>query len=308
MIRRAACFLISALWLAVPARPQEPVIRVNVRLVRMLVTVKDSNSQLIGSLNKSDFAVFDNGVKQDIAVFERRTEQPLSVALMLDASASVGIELRYELDSASKFLKGFVAEGNPDDAAALYTFDWRTTLVKGYTRRFTVLDQALRQIKPSGGTSMYDAIYLVSQELEDRDGRHVMVIVTDGGDTTSSKDFHQALEAAQRADAVIYPIVVIPISNNAGRNTGGENALTTMSAGTGGRVFTPSSAPELDRAFADILRDLRTQYLIGYYPKGIPPTKDRYHTLKVTTQGRNLRVVTRSGYYGDSDASNGSSR
>ena len=308
MIRRAACFLIFALWLAVPARPQEPVIRVNVRLVRMLVTVKDSNGQLIGSLNKSDFAVFDNGVKQDIAVFERQTEQPLSVALMLDSSASVGIELRYELDSASKFLKGFVVEGNPDDAAALYTFDWRTTLVKGYTRRFAVLDQALRQIKPSGGTSMYDAIYLVSQGLEDREGRHVMVIVTDGGDTTSSKDFHQALEAAQRADAVIYPIVVIPISNNAGRNTGGENALTTMAAGTGGRVFTPSSALELDRAFADILRDLRTQYLIGYYPKDIPPTKDRYHTLKVTAQGRNLRVVTRSGYYGDSDASKGSSR
>jgi Ca-activated chloride channel family protein len=107
---------------------------------------------------------------------------------------------------------------------------------------------------------------------------------------------------------VIYPIVVIPITNDAGRNVGGENALTTMAAGTGGRVFTPSSAPELDRAFADILRDLRTQYLIGYYPKDVPPTKDRFHTLKVTTQGRNLRVITRSGYYGDSYASKGSSR
>jgi Ca-activated chloride channel family protein len=308
VIRCAACFLISALCLIAPARPQDSVIKVNVRLVRMLVTVKDASGQLIGSLNKSDFAVSDNGVKQDIAVFERQTEQPLSVALMLDTSASVGIELRYELDSASKFLKGLVVEGNSDDAAALYSFDWRTTLLKSYTRRFALLDQALRQIKASGGTSLYDAIYLVSEELEDRPGRHVMVIVTDGGDTTSTKDFHQALEAAQRADTVIYPIVVIPIASDAGRNVGGENALTTMSAGTGGRVFRPSAAAELDRAFADILRDLRTQYMIGFYPKDVPPTKDRYHTLKVTTQGRNLRVITRNGYYGDSEASKGSSR
>jgi Ca-activated chloride channel family protein len=308
VIRRAACFLIFALCIGAPALAQDTTIRVNVRLVRMLVTVKDAAGQLIGALNKNDFAVFDNGVKQDIAVFERQTEQPLSVALMLDTSASVGIELRYELDSASKFLKGLIVEGNTEDAAALYTFDWRTTLIRAYTRRYALLDQALRQIRASGGTSLYDAIYLVSQELEDRQGRHVMVIVTDGGDTTSNKDFHQALEAAQRADAVIYPIVVIPITNDAGRNVGGENALTTMAAGTGGRVFTPSSAPELDRAFADILRDLRTQYLIGYYPKDVPPTKDRFHTLKVTTQGRNLRVITRSGYYGDSYASKGSSR
>lgn len=308
MIRRAACFLISALCLAVPARPQETVIRVNVRLVRMLVTVKDSGGQLIGSLNKNDFAVFDNGVKQDIAVFERQTEQPLSVALMLDTSASVGIELRYELDSAAKFLKALVAEGNPGDTAALYAFNWRTTLVKSYTRRYALLDQALRQIKAEGGTSLYDAIYLVSRELEYRDGRHVMVIVTDGGDTTSSKDFHQALEAAQRADAVMYPVVVIPITNDAGRNIGGENALTTLAGGTGGRVFTPSSARELDRAFEDILRDLRTQYLIGYYPKDLPYTKERFHTLNVSVPASSLRVQTRSGYYEDSDASRRSGR
>jgi Ca-activated chloride channel homolog len=308
VIRRAAYSLLSALCLAVPALPQDTVIRVNVRLVRMLVTVKDPNGQLIGSLNKSDFTVLDNGVPQDISVFERQTEQPLSVALMLDTSASVGIELRYELDSAAKFLKALVVEGNPRDQAALYSFDWRTTLVKSYTRRFALLDQALRQIKTEGGTSLYDAVYLVSRELEGRDGRHVIVIVTDGGDTTSSKDFHQALESAQRADAVMYPVVVIPITNNAGRNTGGENALTTMAAGTGGRVFTPSSASELDRAFADILRDLRTQYMIGYYPMDVPSTKDRFHTLKVSVNGQNLRVTTRSGYYGESDAPRGFGR
>jgi Ca-activated chloride channel homolog len=300
--------LVTLLLLGVTSLAQDTTIRVNVRLVRSLVTVKDQNGALIGSLNKEDFTVLDNGVQQQIAVFERQTEQPLSVALMIDTSASVGIELRYELDSAAKFLKALVSEGNPEDAAALYAFDWQTTLLRSFTRRYSLLEQALGKVRTSGGTSMYDAIYLVSRELEGREGRHVIVIVTDGGDTTSSKDFHEALESAQRADAIMYPIVVIPINNGAGRNVGGENALTTLSAGTGGRVFRPSSAAELDRAFEDILRELRTQYLIGFYPQNVPPTKDRYHTLKVTVLNRNLRVITRSGYYGDSDAPRGFGR
>jgi len=293
-----------AFALALPVTAQQgPVIRVNVRLVRALVTVKDSNGQLIGSLNKSDFAVSDNGVPQNIALFERQTEQPLSVAMLVDTSASTGIELRYELDSVSKFFKALILEGNPDDTAALYSFNWQVTLLRGYTRRFASLDQSLKQLKSEGGTSMYDAIYLASRELELRPGRHVMVLVTDGGDTTSNKDFHQALEAAQLADTVLYPILVVPITNDAGRNIGGENALTTLAAGTGGRVFTPSVGAQLDTAFADILRELRTQYLIGYYPKDVPLTKDRFHLLKVNVTGRNLRVITRSGYYGDFDES-----
>ena len=123
MIRRAVGFLVAALFVAAPAQPQDSVIRVNVRLVRMLVTVKDANGQLIGSLNKADFTIFDNGVKQDIAVFERQTEQPLSVAVLVDTSASTGIELHYELDSVSKFLRALLGKGNPDDTVALYSFN-----------------------------------------------------------------------------------------------------------------------------------------------------------------------------------------
>jgi Ca-activated chloride channel family protein len=301
VIRPAVCSFLAVLCLCALAQSQEPVIKVNVRLVHMLVTVKDAAGQLVGSLNKSDFAVYDNGVKQDIAVFDRETEQPLSVAMMVDTSASTGIELRYELDSVSRFLKVLLGEGNPEDSVALYSFNWQVTLESSYTRRFARVDQILKQLKSEGGTSMYDAIFLASRELEYRNGRHVMVLVTDGGDTTSSKDYHQALESAQLADTIMYPILVVPITNDAGRNVGGENALTTLAAGTGGRVFTPNLGAQLDRAFDDILRELRTQYLIGYYPKNVPPGKDRFHTLKVTVQGRNLRASTRSGYYGEAN-------
>jgi len=283
------------------AGQSDSVIKVNVRLVRMLVTVKDAAGQLIGSLNKNDFTVSDNGVKQDIAVFDRQTEQPLSVAMMVDTSASTGIELRYELDSVSRFLRVLLGEGNPDDTVALYSFNWMVKLWTDYTRRFARVDQLLKQLKSEGGTSLYDAIFLASRELQYRNGRHVMVLVTDGGDTTSSKDYHQALESAQLADIIMYPVLVVPITNDAGRNVGGENALTTLAAGTGGHVFTPSLGAQLDRAFDDILHELRTQYLIGYYPKDVPPAKDRFHTLKVSVQGRNLRVSTRSGYYGEAN-------
>ena len=309
VIRPAVCVFVAALGLCALAGAQDPVIRVNVRLVRMLVTVKDAAGQLVGSLNKNDFTISDNGVKQEIAVFERQTEQPLSVAMLVDTSASTGIELHYELDSVSRFLRVLLGEGNPDDTVALYSFNWEVRLMSSYTKRFARVDEMLKRLKSEGGTSLYDAIFLASHELEYRKGRHVMVLVTDGGDTTSTVNYHQALEAAQLADIILYPVLVVPITNDAGRNVGGENALTTLAAGTGGRVFTPSLGAQLDRAFDDILRELRTQYLIGFYPKDVPPGKDRFHTLKVTMQNnsagtssnRGLRVSTRSGYYGDAN-------
>jgi Ca-activated chloride channel family protein len=171
----------------------------------------------------------------------------------------------------------------------------------------------LKLLISNGGTSLYDAIFLASHDLQYRSGRHVMVLVTDGGDTTSTVDYHQALESAQLADTILFPVLVVPIANDAGRNVGGENALTTLAAGTGGRVFTPTLGAQLDRAFDDILRELRTQYLIGFYPKDVPPAKDRFHTLKVVvpaalsgaasgaSASRGLRVGTRSGYYGEAN-------
>ena len=112
--------------------------------------------------------------------------------------------------------------------------------------------------------------------------------------------YRDAVEAAQRADAVVYAIVVVPITNPAGRNTGGEHALEAMVDATGGRMFYPSVGAELDRAFADILRDLRTQYLIGYYPRGVAQGDRNFHTVRVGLERKELRVSTRTGYYGDS--------
>jgi Ca-activated chloride channel family protein len=294
-MRYAALFLAFASLSA-----QQATFKVDVPLVRLLVTVKNAAGDLVGSLNRADFTVQDEGVTQEIAVFDRQTAQALSVTLLVDTSASTGKDLKYEITSITKFLNALVQEGNPDDAVSLYTFNWQVTLLNNFTRRIGRLEENMRMLRPEGGTSLYDALYLSTQPLRDREGRHVIVAVSDGGDTTSSKKYRDALDAAQKADAIFYPIVVVPITNDAGRNTGGEHALETLAASTGGRAFYPSVGADLDRAFTEILRDLRTQYLIGYYPRGVAAGDGRFHSVRVQLPNRrDLRVSTRTGYYGE---------
>ena len=280
-------------------KAQDPSFKIDVQLVRLLVTVKNASGDLVGSLDARDFTVFDKDVPQEISVFEHQTTQPLSVTLLIDTSGSTAKDLKYETTSLTKFLNTLLREGNPDDAASLYSFNDEVTLLNSFTRRLTRLEDSLRPLKGDAGTSLYDAIYLSSSALRDRDGRHVIVVVTDGGDTTSTKKYSDAVAALLKADAVFYPIVVVPITNPAGRNTGGEHALETLSASSGGRVFYPAVGPDLDRTFSDILRELRTQYLIGYYPRGPAVGDGKFHRVRLELPKRpDLRISTRTGYYG----------
>ena len=294
--------MIVALLAAAPLPAQEPTIRVNVNLVHVIATVKNQQGQLVGSLKKEDFQISDNGVPQEVAFFGRQTDQPLSVALLVDTSGSTAKDLKYETDSAARFLRSLLAEGNPEDRAALYTFNYD---IQGgtYTHDYSALERRLKTLHGEAGTSLYDAIFFASHDLEGREGRKALVVVTDGGDTTSYRDLKQALKQAQMADAVLYAIVVLPITNDAGRNTGGEHALEFMAEGTGGRTFYPAVSAELDATFADIISELRTQYVLGFYPRQVPPTKDPFHRLDVRVKSPDLRVSARNGYYGDSTGS-----
>lgn len=280
-----------------PAVQQAPTFSVKVNLVRLLVSVRNASGALITNLDKDAFQVMDSGVPQEISVFERNTSLPLSVAVLIDTSGSTQIDLHYEVDSVLRFIPTLLSAGNPDDTFALFSFNWRTNLEVDFSRSQKRAERALRALRGEGGTSLYDAIYLASDQLAGREGRHVMVIVTDGGDTTSYKHYPDALAAAQQADAVIYPIVVVPIEADAGRNIGGEHALATLSASTGGRIFYPEGFDRLDTAFADILQELRTQYLLGFYPRGVPDQPRQFHRVKVTLRDPSLRVNARTGYY-----------
>jgi Ca-activated chloride channel family protein len=293
--------LLAALALG-PAAAQ---FRVNVNLVRVVTTVKNPAGELVGDLRKEDFQLSDNGAPQEINVFERHSDLPLSVALLVDISGSTAKDLKYETDSATRFLRVLLGEGNPNDTVALYGFNWQVTEYHSFTHSLVSLTTALKALHGEAGTSLYDAIFLAASALENREGRKVIVVVTDGGDTTSATSLQKALAAVQLADAVIYPVVVIPITNDAGRNIGGENALKFMADGTGGRTFLPTLGAELDRAFSDIISELRTQYLLGFYPRNVPLTKDRFHKLQVRVTRPELRVSARNGYYGEAEGESG---
>jgi Ca-activated chloride channel homolog len=274
-----------------------PTFSVKVNLVRLLVTARDATGAPVTTLNQDDFEVHDSGVQQKIAVFERKTSLPLSVALLIDTSGSTQIDLHYEVESVLRFIPMLLNAGNPQDAFSLFSFNWRTSMDVDFTRSLKRAEKALHGLHGEGGTSLYDAIYLASDSLAAREGRHVMVIVTDGGDTTSYKKFGDALQAAQQADVVLYPILVVPISNDAGRNIGGEHALTTLASSTGGRIFYPEGFEHVDEALADILRELRTQYLLGFYPQGTPAQPKSYHPVTVKTRTKDAKLSVRSGYY-----------
>jgi Ca-activated chloride channel homolog len=268
----------------------------HVSLVRLLVSVKNQAGEVIGTLGKDEFEIFDCGVKQEIAVFDHQTALPLSVSVLIDASGSTLKDVHYETGSIAKFFKALIKEGNAQDTGALYSFNYDVTRLHVFTRNLNQLVDQLAKIKPTAGTSLYDAVHFAGHELQGREGRHVMVIVSDGGDTTSFYKYHDALEAAQKADAVVYGIIVVPISNDAGRNIGGEHTLVQFGQNTGGRVFYPTVA-NLDKAFGEILLDLRTQYMIGYYPKELPKDAKSFHEVAVHVKRPDLRPSTRSGYY-----------
>jgi Ca-activated chloride channel family protein len=292
--------------ISAPAQQSPTVFRETVSLVHVIASVKNSKGELVGALHKSDFQVFDNGAQQQIAVFEPQSAQALSVALMIDASGSTAKDLKYETDSAGKFLNALLSGSNPADAVALYSFDSDVNEMRSFTHNYASLEAALRYLHGSGGTSLYDAIYLAAHRLESRTGRKIIVVITDGGNTTSTiTDIQKPLKEAQLADAVIYPVVVVPITNEAGRNTAGEHALIFMAEGTGGRTFFPGYGKELDKAFGDIISELRTQYFLGYYPQDVPLTKNPFHKLEVRLASPDLRVSARNGYYGDAEGVGG---
>jgi Ca-activated chloride channel family protein len=304
---RAIPILLAAFISAASLFAQQPTtIRVDVNLVHALATVRNQSGQLIGSLEKSDFEVYDNGAKQEVAVFEHQTEQALSVALMIDTSGSTAKELKYEADASTRFVHALLGEGNPKDALSLFTFNWRVSQPYRFGRDLKRIESELKTLHGEAGTALYDALVLGARELEPREGRRAIIVVTDGGNTVSKYTIEEALEAAHLGDVVIYSVVVMPITNPVGRNTGGEHALQIIGERTGGKIFFPTTGPELDKVFIDIIHELRTQYLIGFYPKNVPLSKERFHKLEIKVNRPDLRVSARNGYYGEVEGVRGS--
>jgi Ca-activated chloride channel family protein len=277
-----------------------PDIKVDVKLVNVFASVTDANGAPVANLKKENFRVLEDDVPQKIAVFSQEPALPLSIVLAIDTSLSTRIDLPFELESARRFVHSIV-HGERKDTLALYCFSHEVQEMVPFTFDLVRIDHAIDRVRVGSSTAMYDAVYLGSQALEKRQGRKVMVVITDGGDTASQVDYADALREAQQAEALLYSVIVVPIEASAGRNTAGEHALIQMSHDTGGKYYYAESIIRLDQAFHQISDELRNQYLLGYYPSQRLSDSDfRRIEVRVAPADANntqLFVRHRSGYY-----------
>src|ERR1700722_4781739 len=239
-------------------------------LVDILASVSDADGHPILDMTQDAFALSEQGVPQKIERFEAETNRPLDLALMVDCSMSALKDLKFEDEAAAHFIRQVV---RPGDTLSVFQFDEIVTQLSEFSSDVPRLQSAARHITPGAGTSIYDAVELGANALRRRpDGRRrAIVLVTDGGETTSVAKFDEARRAAIVSGALLYSIIIRPVKNEGGRNTAGEHALITITDSTGGGFFTLDSLDQLDSMFDRIDRELRTQYLIGYSPRPTPP-------------------------------------
>ncbi|MGA2334317.1 MAG: VWA domain-containing protein [Terriglobales bacterium] len=248
---------------AILAQEPETTFKVDVKLVNVFVTVTDARGAPVANLQKENFVLKEDGKEQKIAIFGRESALPLSIVLAVDTSLSTRKDLPLELISARKFVHAIV---RPQDGLSLYKFAEEVSELVPFTSDLKKIDAGIDRVRNGSATALYDAIFLGSRALSRRQGRKVLVVITDGGDTMSQVDYKEALRAAQEAEAIIYSIIIVPIEADAGRDTGGEHALIQISTDTGGKYYYATSLPQLDDAFRQISDELRTQYLLAYYP------------------------------------------
>lgn len=272
-------------------------LHVNVKLVNVFVNVTDHNGAIVGQLTKDDFAVFEDGRPQSIALFERQSNVPLDLTLAIDTSLSVRKDMVEEQAAARRFARALL---RPEDQMSVMDFATTVRTLTPFTNKLNVIDRSLTELRGGEATAVYDAICMGSQQLGKTQGRKVLVIVSDGDDTVQDATYAQALEAALRNEVMVYSLIDVPIEASAGRDTGGEHALITLSEQTGGKDFYVSTGG-LDKAFAQVSDDLRTQYLIGYYPRHQAPGID-FHRITVTIPRAApgaFNIRSRTGYYAD---------
>ncbi len=278
-------------------------LRVQTRLVNIPLNVVDANDAPVGGLDRDQFEVREDGKVQKLAIFERESSTPLSIVLAIDSSESLISYHRLEREAGKRFVKALVRQ---QDEIGLMDFADTVREVVPFTNDARRIDQGLGALQNGDDTALYEAIYLASERLKDTNPaggrRRVIVLISDGDNTKKGTSYTQALEQAQRAGALVYALIVVPISADAGRNTGGEHALIQLSQDTGGKYFYVQGKEDLAVAFEHVSDDLRTQYLLGYYaPKR--GADSSFRSIKVVLTDRALQAKYglryRNGYYAD---------
>ena len=294
------CFVILCLQVGgVFGLPPQKVIRSEVSIVNVLFNALDKKGAPVSGLKVEDFEIFENGDPQEISFFSeagKREDILLTIALIIDTSGSVKDKLKYEIDTASEFLREIL---RPDkDLAMIMQFDSEVNLVQDFTQNQDDLLRALNRLRAGNNTSLFDAVYLAAEEkLRFEAGRKVMVVISDGEDTSSIVSKEEALEAAQKSDAIIFGIGV------RGRDSRGMfGDLERFSDRTGGAFFSPRAKfEEIQEAFRSIGESLRGQYSLAYTPKD-KRQDGSFRKIEIRCKKKGIRIRTRNGYYAPKEA------
>jgi VWFA-related protein len=263
--------------------------------VNMLFTVTDKRGRFITDLNRNDFEVFENKKPQEIAEFTSESDLPLRLGILVDTSNSIRDRFRFQQEAAVNFINGVMRD---QDKAMVVSFDSATELVSDLTNDTAKLEKAVRDLRPGGGTALFDAIFFACRDKLMQDQplykfRRAMVVLSDGEDNNSRSSRDQALEMAQKADVVIYTIS----TNISRQETEGDKIMRYFAQQTGGIAFFPFQASDLNQSFENIANELRHQYNLFYRPD---PLKNdgQFHNVQIKVRGRkDLVVRARKGYY-----------
>lgn len=274
-------------------------ITLDVTRVNLLFTVSDKKGRFVTDLKKDDFELIEAQRPQHILEFAAESNLPLRIAILVDTSNSVRERFRFLQEAAIDFINQVIRHG--EDKAVIVSFDTAAELVADLTDDTTRLADAVRGLRPGGGTSLYDAIYFACRDKLMLDKplykyRRAMIILSDGDDNQSRYTRDQALEMAQKSDSVIYTIS----DNNSGMEQDGDKIMKYFPRETGGQAFFPFKAQDMAQSFENIANELRHQYNVFYRPEPLM-TDGLWHAIQLRVKGRkDLIVRARQGYYAPS--------
>lgn len=291
--------------------PVSDVIKVDVDLVNVLFSVRDKRGGLLPNLTQDDFAVFEDGKEQKISQFTRETNLPLTIGLLVDISGSQRNLIESERRGAIQFFRQVLKQ---KDMAFLISFGPEAELLQDYTNSINLLSDGLRNLRVESGvgglhpgpvptagqprgTILYDAVYLAANEkLKGEVGRKAVVLLTDGVDQGSRIKRQDAIDAAHRADTIIYSVQYFDPGAYGYRYMPSDGDLRRMSEDTGGHLYRVDRKYSLDMIFDELQRELRSQYSIAYSPSN--PNKDgSFRKLEIRPKNKDLRVQARKGYF-----------
>jgi len=287
-----------------PADPNTPpsddaltTIRATTNEVNVVFTVTDKHGKRITDLKQNDFRILDdNKPPEEIRSFHAEANLPLQVGLLIDASNSVRDRFKFEQESAIEFLNQTVRPRY--DHAFVVGFDATPEVTQDFTDDTSLLAHGVHELRPGGGTALYDAIYFACRDKlmkasKSTPVRRAIILLSDGEDNLSHVTREEAIEMAQRAEAVIYTIS----TNVSGTKGPGDKVLERIADATGGRAFFPFQIRDVVNAFGEIQEELRSEYAVSYKPADLK-ADGHYRTIEIVANDRkNFRVRARRGWY-----------